>query len=340
MALLPGPVALFTAVVLAAGCGSAPERAPAPDPAEQAYRAVFAPALAALQSALVEGDDAAAERILALCRARDPEGAVTERLEACASVLTGRRLARGLVLRLECEPAQDPGAREVWLRASHDLDEPIALRGAAASLQISMIGLGPNGLEERAASSHPASGLDGLVVPPGAGARVRLGTSSLPAGTWLAVRATWDLELLPCDLAWKGARYPARSLAVRPCEAVRLAPWLPQAPVEPQELASYAQRTSFSTAAMLERAVRIDPARRAEALQLLGEPELRYRLDLHRLAPALRWLSGFRGPLGDGELWREWLAGRHGERDAAPASGRLELPERPAVRADVARSRP
>jgi hypothetical protein len=338
MALFRGPAALLGAALAVAGCASAPERPP-PDPAEQAYRAVFAPALAALQAALAEGDDAAAERILAQLVARDPEGAVAERVEACARVLTGRRLARGLSLRLECEPAREPGAWQVWLRASHALQEPIALRGAAASLQLLLIGLGPNGLEERAASSHPASGLDGLLVPPGAGARVRLVTTSLPAGAWLAVRATWDLEFPPCDLAWNGRRYPARELTVQPCEAVRLAPWLPQAPVEPAELASYVQRTSFSTAAMLERAVRIEPARRAEALELLSEPALRYRLDLHRLAPALRWLSGFRGPMGDGERWREWLAERQ-QRDAPPASEHLDLPERPAVLAGAVRSRP
>jgi hypothetical protein len=79
----------------------------------------------------------------------------------------------------------------------------------------------------------------------------------------------------------------------------------------------------------MERAVRITPERRAEALDRLTPVVERLSIvELELLVPALRWLSRVTRPGGDPEAWRLWLRER-ARIDALrrePAWERLELP--------------
>ena len=118
------------------------------------------------------------------------------------------------------------------------------------------------------------------------------------------------------------------------CEFEAVAPFFPIAPVEPAELARYAGRDGLVLAPLLERAVRIAPERRAEALELLRP--LVADMDDERLtlvAPALRWLSRRGRGTNDPRAWRLWMAeldtsgGLAGELGTGPEP--LDLPADP-----------
>jgi hypothetical protein len=123
-----------------------------------------------------------------------------------------------------------------------------------------------------------------------------------------------------------GRTLPANHIAVGACEVVRLDPRLPTAAVEPAELLDYVERGMPGTAALIERAVRIEAARRDEALDLLTPALLARTLEeCERCAPALRWLSGQSDPSASGSNWRRWLSAR-AESRARRATPALDLP--------------
>jgi hypothetical protein len=106
---------------------------------------------------------------------------------------------------------------------------------------------------------------------------------------------------------------------------------VPSAPVEPAELGAYVAAGGggeFTMAGALERAVRIDGQRRSEALDLLAPivERMSARVDLPRLAPTLRWLSGNPSLGRDGEGWKAWMASWQRDRAAARQVPALVLP--------------
>lgn len=105
-----------------------------------------------------------------------------------------------------------------------------------------------------------------------------------------------------------------------------LAGRLPTAAVEPAELVRYARGATCSTPALVERAVRIAPARYEEALDAVAAiaDELT-RERIVELAPALRWLAREPALGADAQGWQEWLRARH-NRAAARAAPSLDLP--------------
>ena len=105
--------------------------------------------------------------------------------------------------------------------------------------------------------------------------------------------------------------FPAMNVVVEPVERTDLAVFLPNAAVEPEELASYAARHDFAIQALIERTVRILPSRREEALDLLAPIVARStEEELQRLQPTLRWLARTHA-LGGGPLaWKRWMANR------------------------------
>jgi hypothetical protein len=145
------------------------------------------------------------------------------------------------------------------------------------------------------------------------------------------VRASFALVLPSGELLFDGQAYPANTLTVRPCSVQRLAPFLPTGPVEPEELLRYLGGQRVATPALLERAVRIPPERREEALELLSAAALDMtRPELERALPALRWLSGQRHLGADVDAWRRW---REQRRALAEADRPLLPLPRPADRA-------
>ena len=89
---------------------------------------------------------------------------------------------------------------------------------------------------------------------------------------------------------------------------------------EPAELARYASGATPWLPALLERAVRVAPERRGEALDLLAPlVETSTPAQIERLAPALRWLSGASDPEAGHLGWKSWFRDR--ARPPEPESG-------------------
>ena len=125
----------------------------------------------------------------------------------------------------------------------------------------------------------------------------------------------------------KGAALPFRAPAIELAEFESPATYLPGEPVEPSELVRYATGEVVSLPALLERAVRIVPERRAEALI-----ELSHELDqiedarLEELLPALRWLARSGRDENAPELWREFLISLQSRSEQRPSTPGLDLP--------------
>lgn len=271
------------------------------------------PALEALERAVFDGDDEVARSTLQRLLAREPGGRALELARAFERVLDGRALVASLDLRLAAEELEGHVATyRLWLLAAHPHASEVRFRPGAASLRESLLSVDPEGAESRAVSNLAIDDLDTLVLPPGEELRVELATLHLPSRPGLlALRSRLELALLPGAITIEGRRLPARDARVERVEIVRLAGFLPTSTVEPSELLRYVQGERVERPPLMERAVRIAPGRRAEALDLLSpQVEGMSLLTLERIVPALRWLAGTTAPGGDPEAWRRWLRAR------------------------------
>ncbi len=315
------PAAAFALLVLGGCRGAAKSHEPI-DPA-------FQPAFDALAAAVGAHEDELARSVLARILGRDPDGATRRRAEAFDSILTGRALAGELHLTLIGRPAADGNEVVVSLEARHGLPGRVRFRAPPGRLKHLLTGIDASGFEQRSARILGAGSASELSVPPGETVRVDVGRFELRAGSALAVRGRWELNLMPGEIDYQGRRYPVNEIPVGPLSQVRLASFLPSGEVDPAELVRYLDGDHFSTAAMLERAVRIDSDRRGEALDLLTPLLLRMTtVEVERAVPALRWLSGRRELGGNPAAWRVWMRARS-ERGRSGSDPELSLP--PAV---------
>jgi hypothetical protein len=268
----------------------------------------FEPAFQSLAAALEADDEATAEQILARILARDPPPTERELAQTYGRILRGRALARSLDLALEAEVSEDGQTAALFLVAAHPLERPLELRGGAGTLSQLLTAVDASGTEQRVSRSIALEDVDELRLPAGERARVAIGRYEVPLGGALAVEAEWDLRLPPGTLRLDGEDLPVQTLSVRGCETRRLAAFLPTSEVEPGELARYVSTGGRSMPALMERAVRIEPERRGEALAALVPVALALpRIELGVLFPALRWLSGERKLGADVEAWAAWL---------------------------------
>jgi len=328
--LLPALVALCGA------CAGGPQRdldGPVALASGEPVAAEYAPALEALERAVLDGDDEVARSTLERLLARSPSGRSLELARAFERILDGRELVASLDLRLAAEELDGHVATyRLWLVAAHPHESELRFHPGAASLRESVLAVDPGGAESRAVSTLALEDLDTLVLPPGEELRVELATLRLPSPPGaLALRARVELELLPGTIELEGRRLPARDARVERVEIVRLAAFLPTATVEPSELLRYVTSERVELPPLMERAVRIAPGRRAEALDLLApEVEGLSLLTLGRMVPALRWLSGTTLPGGDPEAWRRWLRARAARRTGERRASALDIPAVPA----------
>ena len=299
-------MAALIAVTAAIAACKAPKRALGP------VAPAFVPAFEALGHAIEAGEDQVAQDLLGKILEREPEGDTLARAEGYGRILEGRRLSRALELRLIVSPAErKPGRVVLHLEASHDLPGTLGVHSLPPILKMLVTGVDPRGLEQRSARSIGVDRASFFEVEPNRPHRIRLGDYPLNAGTALAVRGTYELEFPASELELGGELFPANDLTVIPATEVRLASFLPTGPVDPAELLRYLKGDSFSTPAMLERAVRVAPERRAEALDLLSKEAGQMSLvQLEQAIPALRWISGNRHLGADVEAWRRWLTTR------------------------------
>ncbi len=329
----PGPRVLVNAALLLlvgglAACRSSAAGTSAPQPVgpgpvvlgESELAAVFARLVAAIEA---HANDEA-QRIVARLRLFDLDSDARRKLVGCERVLRGRAALEETHLRLVSELADG----HVTLTAEVSTPSTACvLRPSAPAVRLHWTTIYPTGEEERLTTTLAAPDLVELRLDPGDTRVVRLGRYPLPIGRALASRMRFDLELGAGEVEIEGQRYPAMHYRVEACEVVRLAPFLPSAAIDPAELVSYVRGNSFRIEALLERAVRIAPARRREALDALTPVALGLdRVRLTAIAPALRWLSGNARFGADAETWRSWFEARAAEL-ASGARPLLDLPD-------------
>ncbi|MCC6409840.1 MAG: hypothetical protein IT453_21990 [Planctomycetes bacterium] len=318
--------------VLVTACGT-PRRALVSDdplvldPELRPRIAAFEPAFEALTAALADDDETSARAILARIRALRPEGPAAEVVEAFQRVLDGRAAVHELELRLVVRGKPNAkGGRRLALAAVSSHDTPVTIHASAARIESSLFGIDVRGFEHRSAYTRPIDALAELELAPDDPELLDVAEFDVPISNELAVRAHFEVVLVQAELELDGRRLPAATLRVVPCEVDQLAAFLPTDPVEPTELARCLDQPGFALPAALERAVRIAPARRDEALEACAPVLARMnRIDLERAAPCLRWLSGDRDRGGDPDRWRTWAVQRTQREPPTPT---LDLPAR------------
>ena len=300
---------------------------------QQAEFEPYAPAFQSLEAALGARDDPLAMRILTRILARDPHGVALERARAFERILEGRAWIAQVAIKLE---ATRVGTSDEWLVraiATNSDSVELTLHGAPPILRTYLLGVSPEGLEQRFGRQTAVESLARWSLPPGKEISVELGKFDIPTGRALAVRALFVLEFLPGEVLRDKAARPATNLPVARAEAVHLAGFLPSDPVQPEELARYVRESMIRNPPLLERAVRIPLDQRARALDLLTPAALELpSVELEKITVALRWLSGASELGADARSWRQWLAerARTRERDANGVHsnpGGLDLPD-------------
>lgn len=326
-------------VLLLASAGGGHSCAAPPVPAEepvedlrQRYDGRYESAFAALRAAMDAHDDAQARRILERLLARNPDARTRAFAETFGRILDGRELAGDLELFLvPSSVLEAPDKVRLELAARHGRALDVLYRGGPATLRVTLTGVDVQGSEQRVSRALALPALARLPVPAAETAVLDLGEFEVSGSGNLALQADWELVLRAGTLSTGGEEFPANELAVRAAATVRLAPWLPPAPVAADALADYVAAGGRALPALMERAVRVDLLQREAALDALEAPALGLPAsELARLVPALRWLSGRRELGAEPEAWRQWLASREAARRRPAGRPALELPETPA----------
>lgn len=292
----------------------------------------FVPALEAIRLSLADGDEPTARRTLGFLLGRRPEGRTLELARGFERILDGRERTGWLDLRLEAvERPAEPAVYDLRLILAQHGPESLLLRAGGARLRVTQYAVDPDGRERRGTRRDAVPFPAELTIEAEGEARLDVAVLSLepPTGI-LAFSSQFDLELLPGEFLANGRYLPVQSIPIASLEIVRLAGELPAAAIDPDELIAYVERGRIFVPALLERAVRIAPERRAEALDgLLPIVERLNIVELELLVPALRWLSRAAHPGGDPETWRRWLRARsrHESTEEEPNWERLGLPE-------------
>ena len=212
----------------------------------------------------------------------------------------------------------------------------IVFRPGPAILRSHYVSVTPDGRESHNVRERALGVFGDLEVGPNGALEIELGSFpvALARGV-LAARSHFDLQVLAGEILEGDGSFPAMGASVEPVEWNLRAPFLPTAPVEPDELVRYVTQSTISLPATMERAVRIPAERRFEALDLLEPVVERFTADeVERIVPALRWLSRTSTPGGDPLVWKEWMRRRAAER-AGGESSPLDIPS--SARSTVAR---
>lgn len=235
-------------------------------------------------------------------------------------VIEGR--ARLGALQMEVILARVPGSERVRvsIAATSSWPAPLVLRPGAGTVEVLRTSLEPQAGDERRDSAK-------LALPEAVELRVPAnGTAShelcqlpieVPFGA-IATRMRVDAVFLAGTLDEGDATYPAQDIDVLSGRRTDLAGKIPATTLEPGPLLKLVERGRAPLAALLERTVRIPPARFPETLDRLGElMEVRPQEAIRPLVPTLRWLTQAESFSRDAAGWRQWLLGRLEDRRRA-----------------------
>ena len=312
------------ALLLLVACSARTGTPIAPDLAQvRGVAPRYQPSFETLREALAAGDDETARAVHARLKARlDAEGSAENdqvRAEARAAkgladgfakVLDGRLRVDALDLVLETrELAEAPGEFELVLRMTSTWEQDLVLRSGASTLQLTRIFVTPMGRQATVTRNQTLDELYEVLIP--SMTTTWMGLGRYPArltNDVIAAETRFTAALRTLELQEGDVRYPAQHLTVQPALRIDLAHFLPNAQVEPQELVSYLEKPQGTLPPIMERAVRIAPERRGEALRaLLPTLERATDTQFERIAPALLWLAPS-GPGAAGRIaWRNWI---------------------------------
>lgn len=307
---------------LGPGCASAPSQKLAVESVEPRSPTELPPRyqsrFQALQAAMAAGEDQMARRIAGQLRSSmelerssgvDVPPAILEVLEGMERVLKGRELVSGLRMELEVREA-DGVSVEVILRAQSIRRTRVTFRPGPSSLRVHRVTLipGDGGKEGRGVRTQGVGELE-LELDFEGWTEVLLGRfSTALQGNAMAARTRWSLDFRAGEIIEEDESYPAMGVPSVVAERVDLAPVLPTSPVEPAELARFAAQVDPPWLPLLERAVRIHPDRREEALDRLTVVLARKSDgEVSRMVPVIRWLAPTSAPGRDPLRWRVWL---------------------------------
>lgn len=313
------------------------------------YQAAFQ----ALKDALDNREDETARRILgqiqgriAADRARETEAIRTARpeeapprttedaallAEGFGRILDGRARVDTMQLELILRRIKNEDSLcRVVLRGTTSHTAPLTFRPGPGTLRVQRVTISPTGNEGRSVSEASVQDLEELVLDPDGSVEVPLGTFPVYSGPGsLAARTTWSLHFRSGAVLQGEESYPAMMVDVGKVERIDLAPFLPTAPVAPEELAAYVQRPDANLPPIVERTVRIPEDQHEAALELLAPVAARFtHEEMRRLVPCLRWLGRTSAPGGDPLAWKLWIE-RWYEARTAPAASNVDLGEKP-----------
>lgn len=234
-------------------------------------------------------------------------------------VFEGRMRMESLTLELELERIADQESCRASLIATSTWDSPLVLRPGPATLEVSRISLEPRtGIERRDQQSSHMEADTSFELPPRGTRRFELADIPIevPVGA-IATRMLADIEFIGGTIEEADESYPARFIEVEDAERTDLASWVPASLVEPTELVRLWQRGNTTLAALIERTVRIAPARYEETLDRLGlAAETLPVNSFHAIVPSLRWFTRANRFGRDEGAWRRWLLARLDDRRA------------------------
>lgn len=290
----------------------------------------FLPAVEAIITAIKEDDNVTARSALNALLRRNPDSHTMELARGFERLLDGRLRVSWMELRLEAiEDPESPGNYQLDLVLSHHGNEDLVYRAGGARLFVGQVAVGPDGSGQRGTRRDATPFPEEVTLLPDEEQRFEVARLSLdpPRGV-LAFSSKLRLDLLPGQFKMRDGRYlPAQNVPSPKLELVRLAGDLPNGLVEPQELLNYAMQPRPFVPALMERAVRIAPERRDEALDLLTEwVATTDTVSLETIVPALRWLARTDSPGGSAAAWRVYMANRARHASGAASKGGLILP--------------
>lgn len=278
-----------------------------------------------LRAAVEEGEDEVARAILRRLTPRISDPLSAELAAGYKNILAGR-LIRDAVMGEVRVVEQEDGGFSVSLDMSQALFGDVTLRPGHVRVHAITRSIDLAGHQSTRVSDRLVESGDGWTLLKDQVLSVPMGFDSPLFGEgFLAVRCEWKVILGAGSAETPSGVYPLMGVQVNDGLLVRLSREIPTQAVEPVELVRYCLESTVRPEGLLERAVRISPARYAEALDLLAESEpVLSPARLEELIPVLAWLTGGSVMRASAYEWREWLRLRALAEDRSES---LDLPD-------------
>lgn len=235
-------------------------------------------------------------------------------------VLEGRTRLREIELTVVLRRVPGTETCRASLFAISSWPETLVIMPGPATLEVLRTSLEPRtGVERRDSSKTHLDAELSIEIPAGGSTSTPIADIPIevPIGA-IATRLRIGIVFTGGTLSEDGETFPARDIAVETKERTDIASWVPATLVDPQELVRVWKRGDASLASILERTVRIPPARYEEVLDRLGlTAEIQPVQTFSVIVPALRWIVRTHSFGRDEGSWRRWLLARLDDRRMA-----------------------